>query len=86
MTIFILEKWDVWCSAEHLLLFQELVQVLIELMVLLVLNYMKVNWKAIKYSVDMSPARTLFSLIVTMFEYQPHKDFQQKAILGLYNR
>lgn len=39
-----------------------LAQVLIELLVLLVLNHGKVNWKAVKYLVDLSPARTLFSL------------------------
>lgn len=37
-------KWDVWCFTEHLLAFQgELAWVLVELMVALVLNYIKVN-------------------------------------------
>lgn len=62
-------KWDVWCFIEHLLFFQgELAQVLIEFMVALILNYLKVNWKAFKNLIDMSPAKTLFSLIMAMFE------------------
>lgn len=60
---------------------RELAQVLIKLMVLLVLNHIKVNWKVVKYLVDMSLARTLFSLIMNMFEQQLRQDFQQKAIL-----
>lgn len=43
---------------------REVAQVLIKLMILLVLNRIKVNWKAVKYLID----TTLFSLTMTMFE------------------